>query len=273
MRKEVLYAVVAGISIGLIAAFGTWRISKLVKIKPTPINKIEVPTPKNIDTLTIDGLKNYDVVTDDPIIKGLTSPDSSVVISTNDTDYYTKSNSEGEFEIAIETPSGMSAIKINDQKLILIYSTDVETNKVAYVGTITDISAETIQVRGNKGEILQVSTNNSTRYINNLRKDIEVKMTDLAIGDYVVAIGDQATNKVLTANRILVASPLVDNKIEVQRITIEKITKNVINDIKLPAKWNGPNIKELEVGEEVILVGIRVDEKTYTLRSIFKTVE
>ena len=46
----------------------------------------------------------------------------------------------------------------------------------------------------------------------------------------------------------------------------------MINDIKLPTKWNGPNVKDLEVGQEIYVVGIR-DEKSYTLRTIFKPVQ
>lgn len=251
----------------------------MVKVTPAPIVKKETPQPKNIDTITIDGLKNYDVVTEDPTIRGLTSPNTDIIISTNDFDYYTKSNTDGEFKKQIEIPAGMSAVTINNVKLILIYSTEVEAGRTAYVGTVTDISSGTIQIKGDKGDIKQISTNKDTKYIsdrlsvNGLKKNIEIKETDLAIGDYVVAMGIPNISKVLTTDRILITSPLVESKIEYSKITIEKLTKTMINDITLPKKWNGPNIKELEVGDEIIIVGTRPEEKTYTLRSIFKRVE
>ncbi len=272
MRKEVVFAILAGISIGLIAAFGTWRISKLVKVTPPPITKIETPKPKNLDTITIYGLKDYDVLTKNPIIKGLSKPNIDIIISTADFDYYTKSNSEGEFEIEIELPAGLSEVKINELKLLLVFSTEVEDNLKSYVGTVTDISSGTIQVKIVNGGILQVSMNEDAKYINTLKKGIEVKETDLAIGDYIVAIGKANGNKVLHSSRILISSPIVESKIEVEKIEIEKLTKTMINDIKLPTKWNGPNVKDLEVGQEIYVVGIR-DEKSYTLRTIFKPVQ
>lgn len=276
MRKEVLYAILAGISIGLIAAFGTWKVSKLVKVTPPPVIKAQTPTPKVIDSISIDGYKNYDVVIDNPVIKGLYSPNTDIVISTETNDYYVKSNSEGEFEKQIEVPSGLSEIKINETKLKLIYSTEVELGRVGFVGTVTDIASGSIQIKNDKGEIKQISVNDSTTYINSLKKNAIVKITDLAIGDYIVTMGIVSTSKVLDAERILISSPLVENKqslslidkIQVEKITIEKLSKTMINDIKIPTKWNGPNIKELKVGEDLIIVGITKGEK-FDLRSIF----
>lgn len=272
MRKEVVLAILAGISIGLIAAFGTWRVTKMVKVTPPPAVKKETPAPKNVDSITIDGLKNYDVVTENPTIKGLYSPNTDIIISTAEKDYYTKSNAEGEFEIQIELPSGISEVKINNQKIILVYSTEVETGRTAYVGTITDIASGNLQIKGSNGNILQVSISSTTKLINTLKKNIEVKETDLAIGDYIVAMGIAGANKVMATDRILIASPLVENKVETKKITIEKITKTAINDIVLPKKWTGPNLKELEVGQEIYVIGNTID-KTYTLRSIFIPVE
>ncbi|EKE05134.1 MAG: hypothetical protein ACD_19C00426G0156 [uncultured bacterium] len=272
MRKEVVYAIVAGISIGLIAAFGTWRVSKMVKHTPPPTERKYTPTPKNITNLLIDNLKDYDVVTENPTIKGVASPNTDIIISTHEKDFYTKSDSEGEFEKLIEIPAGISEVKINEIKLTLIYSTEVETGRIAYVGTITDISAGNIQIKNNSGAILQISINEDAKFINSLKKNIEVKETDLAIGDYIVAIGTVNGNKVLHSERILITSPLSETKIEVEKITIEKLSKTYINDIKLPTKWVGPNVKELEVGQEIYVIGIR-DEKSYTLRSIFIPVE
>lgn len=273
MRKEVVYAIVAGILIGLIVAFGTWRVSKIVKETPMPIAKKETLAPKIIDRISISNFTNYSVVNANPVIKGLASPNSDIVISTEDDDYYTKANKDGEFEAEVEIPAGLSEIKINEEKLLLVYSPQAGENSTSYVGTITDISSGNIQIKSDNGTILQISANDESSYINTLKKNIDIKESDLAIGDYIIAIGKENTNKVLTAQRILVSSPLTENNIEVQKITIEKLSKTMINDIKLPTKWNGPNVKELEIGEEIYVAGRRVDDKTYTLRSIFKHVE
>jgi hypothetical protein len=273
MRKEVIFAILAGISIGLVAAFGTWRVSKLVKPTPQSTTKTAKTTPqKKIDTVTIDNLKDYDVVTEIPTIKGLAAPNTDIIVSTQESDYYTKSDSDGEFEIKIEIPTGISEVKINDQKVILVYSSEVESGSVSYAGTITDISSNTIQIKNKEGLILQISTPEETKYINTLKKNVEVKHTDLAIGDYIVAMGKISANKVLTTQRILITSPLMENNYQVEKIEIEKLSKTNINNVTLPKKWNGPDIKELEVGKEIYIIG-NTNEGRYSLRSIFIPVE
>jgi hypothetical protein len=101
-----------------------------------------------------------------------------------------------------------------------------------------------------------------------LKKNAEVKSIDIAIGDYIVAMGFVNGNKVLLAKRILIASPLIENNIKVEKIEIVKLSKSYINEIKLPKKWKGPNIKELEVGQEIYIVGTKNEDK-FDLRSIF----
>ena len=143
----------------------------------------------------------------------------------------------------------------------------MEPGRTAYVGTITDIASGNLQIKGSNGNILQVSINGVTKLINTLKKNIEVKETDLAIGDYIVAMGIAGANKVMATDRILITSPLVENKVETKKITIEKITKTAINDIVLPKKWTGPNIKELEVGQEIYIAG-STNEGKFDIRSI-----
>lgn len=240
----------------------------MIKRNPVVTIKKEAQSPKNTSITTVYDLKDFDVLIEDPIIKGLSAPSSDIIISTVEKDFYTKTNSEGEFEIQIELPSGLSEVKINELKLILVFSTEVEKAKTSYVGTVTDISSGTIQVKGSKSGILQISVNSETNYVNTLKKNAEVKETDLAIGDYIVAMGIPSANKVLETERILITSPLPESKIEVEKIEIEKLSKTVINDIKLPTKWVGPNVKDLEIGQEIYVVGIRSDNK-FDLRSIF----
>lgn len=279
MRKELVFAIIAGISIGLVVAFGTWNVSKIIKKNVEVVINKETPTPKNNIPISIDTLKDFDVFNINPIIKGLASANTDIIISTYENDYYTKSNSEGEFEVEIELPAGLSEVKIsnpstdgNELKLLLVFSTEVGEKLTSYVGTITDISSGAIQVKGNKGGILQISTTSDTSY---------ASKTDLAIGDYIVAMGIPAVNKVLDAKRIIIAPPLQENKqslagfagkIEVTKITIEKLSKSKINDITLPKKWFGPNVKELEVGQEIYVVGIREND-IFSLRSILTPVE
>lgn len=88
----------------------------------------------------------------------------------------------------------------------------------AYIGIITDISSNTIQMNkftlnnngnGKGQEINQVSFDTTTtfvKYLNNESKT--VKREDVAIGDFIIAMGYTSTNQVLTAQRILITDPI-----------------------------------------------------------------
>ena len=90
MRKELVFAIIAGISIGLVVAFGTWNVSKIIKKNVVVVINKETPTPKNNIPISIDTLKDFDVFNKNPIIKGLASANTDIIISTYENDYYTK---------------------------------------------------------------------------------------------------------------------------------------------------------------------------------------
>ena len=288
MRKETILAILAGISIGVLFAFSAWRLVKIFK-KNAPITSPQ-PTPKQkMDfSITLENLSDFDVIYKNEVsFSGLTDPNSDVLVITTEKDFLTKSADDGSFEIDVALPAALSEIKVigfnsigqsSETKVSLVYSTEfaksVEENTdltkkpIAYVGTITDISSGTIQIKDGGGDIKQISLLEETKFINTLKKNIEVKSTDLAIGDYIVAMGFINGNKVLKTKRILITSPMEENKFESKLITIEKLTKTKINDITLPKKWVGPDVKDLEIGQEIMVIGQQNDEK-FDLRSIF----
>ena len=154
---------------------------------------------------------------------------------------------------------------------------NLNNKPISYVGVITDITEETIQIKADNSSIFQISTADDTSYINGLKKNVSISLTDLAIGDFIVAMGFMNGNKVLNAKRILITSPLSENKVEVlwgkiESLSKTKITINKNNDetqeIVLPKKWNGPDVKDLEEGQEIIVVGLQ-NEAKFDLRSIF----
>lgn len=279
MRKEVFLAILAGITIGLVFAFGVWKVSRKVKSKPISVATQVTPTPKNVNSFVVSNLSNFDVITQNPFkLSGFAEPGIDIVVSTLNEDYFTKSLEDGSFETEVDLPAGLSQIKVTlpaqntNLMFTVVYSTEASENATSYVGSITDISAGTIQLKGANGEILQASTNGETTYTNLLKKITEVKESDLAIGDYVAVLGTVNGNKVLHAERVLITSPITEVKTEVKEITIETLSKTKINDITLPKTWKGPNVSNLEEGQKIIVVGI-VNGETYTLRSIFATLE
>jgi hypothetical protein len=299
MRKETALAIFAGISIGLITAFGIWKATSSIKRNTQETETFETPTttPKQNLILTIANMSDFDVVTESPkIVNGMTKSLSNIVISTADKDFLGKAKEDGSFELEIELPVGFSEIKavsfdskgdLAETKVKIIYSEEFEkyidpTKKSkAYVGTVTDISSGTIQIKAINGEILQAGTADDTTYINVLKKSAVVKATDLAIGDYIVAMGLLNGNKVLSAKRILITSELMDDKKEIVWGKISEITKKKLTLIKnngetleiiLPKTWNGPDVSDLNEDQTIIVAGNIVGE-TYSLRSIFTPVE
>ena len=279
MRKETILAIFAGISIGVIFAFGSWKIFKNIK-RNNPISTTRpTPAPKIDFFVSLDKPNNFDVlIGSKTIFSGLTYPLTRIIIATEEKDFLTKSKPDGSFEKEIELPEGLNEIKLinlnakdqnNKSVITLVYSPDFSEQKAtSYIGTVTDISDKTIQLKDSKDNIKQISVEDNTKYINDLKKSVLVKSTDLAIGDYIVAMGLINGNKVLKTQRILITSPIEENKFEAKLITIEKLSKTKINDITLPKKWIGPNVKDLEIGQEIIVVGLQNEDK-FDLRSIF----
>jgi len=103
----------------------------------------------------------------------------------------------------------------------------------AYVGTITDISESTIQVsrlvfnteKEKAGEILQISTTEETTFVNVKTTSKTIKRSDLAIGDFIVAMGYKNGNSVLEAKRILVVSAITPSERVSIMGTVEKAEK------------------------------------------------
>lgn len=319
MRKEVLFAIIAGISIGLIIAFGAWRVSKLINKKPNTQTTQKTPPPNQNLSLSVSNLDDYYIITENPYtIKGLSTPKDPIIVSTIEEDYFTTTNEDGTFEIEVEFPAGLSEVKINEKKILVIFSTEFgkyltttsdnatpeqeeektatdESNtksnlevirervmeeisskslkKLAYVGTITDINSGSIQIKSLEGDIKQLSLSDDASFVNTLKNNIEVKQNDLAIGDFIVAMGIVNGNKVLDTKRILISKMYPENTYTSEEIEISTLTRTKINDLTLPKSWKGPNVSELEVGQKIIIVGKREENKNYTLRSIFTPVE
>lgn len=299
MRKETTLAIFAGISIGLIAAFGIWKATSSIKKNNIDIEATKSPTSSPIveNTFAISNLKDFDVISKSPFtIVGTAKPFSDIVVSTSENDYYQQVDENGSFEIEVDFPVSLSETKIVnfdsdgkslEIKLKIVYSDefkkyedDLKKSK-SYVGTVTDISSETIQLKSTNGEILQAEVSEETVYVNLLKKSAIVKDTDLAIGDYIIAMGLINGNKVLATKRVLITNELVDDKRQVvlgkiKEVTTKKLSLLKIDDetleILLPKKWNGPDVDDLEENQTIIVSIVLIDE-TYSLRSIFTPVK
>lgn len=158
----------------------------------------------------------------------------------------------------------------------------------AFIGTVTDIADSTVVIKTSKGEIRQISvTEDGVTVIKTGTVNKTVKTTDIAIGDFIVAMGYVNTNSVLSAQRILITSPLVEPNID---STIGS-TKDVAKSMTVASQRDGHEVTvtpdrqtsfysydsgrvnkskfaEVEDGDQVILV-TKAEDETVSARSVF----
>jgi hypothetical protein len=309
MRKEVWYAVIGGILLGLIIGFGVYRINFAFK-KGGSTESSPTPTPNSQSGLTIAKPNSDDVITVLPaFISGIASKNSWIVISTDSLDYLVKADDKGTFEKGIDLGGGVNLLtasavtqegNVSSKELRLIYSTQLSTPKPnsqpessesgvretvlkkvedvlnspkAYLGTVTDIAEKTIQLKTDSGTIEQVSAaDEDLTVIKQNPTAKEVKFTDIAIGDYIVAMGYRNGNHVLNAKRILITGPETPLQIKIVFGKVKSITKKeiIVNEgdkavINTSTKQSSKNIK---AGDTVILTG-RSTKDILTARTIF----
>ncbi len=99
----------------------------------------------------------------------------------------------------------------------------------AYIGVVTDIADSTIQIKTTESQIEQISIkDNGITVIKTGTTNKTVKLTDIAIGDFIVGMGYVNSNSVLTAQRILITDPITDPKVESVYGKVGTITKKTL---------------------------------------------
>lgn len=136
MRKEILFAILAGVTFGLIIAFGVWRAN--VALRPNGVSTTapeDTPETTQADfRITVAKPQDYQVIITSPaILTGISKPNVWIVVSAEEEDYVAKTDESGEFEIKVDVVGGVNEIIItafdNDgteaqEKLTLIYSSE-----------------------------------------------------------------------------------------------------------------------------------------------------
>jgi hypothetical protein len=113
----------------------------------------------------------------------------------------------------------------------------------AYLGVVTDITSSTIQTKTPESQIEQIATEGDGITVVNTKgtNNKQVKLTDIAIGDFIVAMGYINGNQVLNAQRILITDPLQDSQIS---ISMGKIIKTSAKSL---------TVADSQKGEESVL--------------------
>jgi hypothetical protein len=144
----------------------------------------------------------------------------------------------------------------------------LKKNPKAYIGTITDKTDSSIQIKDVAGKIELVSINDATHYIKIDKSETEIKFSDIAIGDFISALGTFGSGQVLNARRVILSPPPLTNR-KVVIGTVASIIKKDITvntggepvTISFPSKWSGPEIKELAPGDVMVAVTIATGTK------------
>ncbi len=125
MRKEVLFAIILGLILGVVIIYGIQIANRSAKelaktaLTPTPTQEIQPNTP--VQLLTITSPQDHSVnFTDTVIITGTTKPNSEIIIINVEEEILTKADSVGLFSAKVKLTGGENIITISslspDQK-------------------------------------------------------------------------------------------------------------------------------------------------------------
>ncbi len=148
----------------------------------------------------------------------------------------------------------------------------------AFLGTITDKTENTLQIKNTKGEIQFISIDaDKTKFILISKTNKILKFDDIAIGDFVIAMGyiskggtsKNNGNTVLEAKRILITEQIIPTTRKIIFGNVTKIEKKIISvysnqqemQFEFPKKWNGPEIEEISIDNRVAIVSTPQDGK------------
>ena len=268
--------------------------------------KIVLDKPEEGDVITKDSVT----------VSGLTKPGSWITLSGESGDYTVQSDTSGVFSEDVELSPGVNQIKVTAFEakgaksatgVLVVYSSSFQEKTLptgspnpnasgtsdirakvaqdvantinrpkAYIGTVTDITDSTVQIKTTGSEIKQISVSADGTTVMNTKGTVnkQVKTTDLAIGDFIVAMGYINGNSVLAAQRILITDPVTEPKIDVKLGKVSDISKKSVTsktDVEIYKDGGTKSAKfsDLAQTDQIIFVNTIDDNDKTSLRSIF----
>lgn len=115
MRKELVFAILAGSILGLVIAFGIWRVNSTLPKPPGSNQSNASPSPiPSTSAITLAKIEDNDVVVSNPLsLTGLTQPLDFVAISGESSDYLTTAAQSGEFTKDVSLDAGINRLLID----------------------------------------------------------------------------------------------------------------------------------------------------------------
>jgi len=226
MRKEPIIAIILGSLIGLGMAFFVWQTTKKQPSQtfpePTSQSQKDSPTVVSSDGISIVEPLSLGVYTETSItVSGITQPNAYVAVASTEDISFVRSDDQGDFITEITVEGGYNTIHVWGFKddsfaqadINVVYSSQIQENttedqrpvkNIAMLGSITDISENAIQIKTTDDLIEQLSIDEETTYANIIDSTEEIDFSEVAIGDFIIAIGTRDANTLLT-QRILVS--------------------------------------------------------------------
>lgn len=294
MRKEPIIAVILGSLLGLAVAFGVWNFTR-VSEKRTKEAAIKQEKSAENKTQANDGLSIFEpldnrVFKTSPVkVSGITSGKTILALVTDEETQLISANEDGTFEAEVEIAGGISDINIwafenetKNENISVILSSQIESdnfNLSAIMGTVTDISESTIQIKDGGDQIEQISVTEETTYANIVKDTKDINFSEVAIGDYIIAIGEVKGNSVMNSQRVLVSTLpeetsltaikgtiktlsskefLVD--VSGEEFSIDATNKVVVTKLNDKGEIVSARLAEASVGEEIIIIGEKGEE-------------
>jgi hypothetical protein len=327
MRKELIFAIIFGIFIGLIVAFGLLRINGVMKknsggdqnrVSEVGGEQNSVGNQTGSNSITLLKPIDHQVSGSKTIaFSGVTRGESYIIATGGTYDFISQSRKDGTFDFEYEIEPSFNSLNVysisgdnqrSNTSLELVYSSEAtqkETddnidekveNKLENVqnmaeffqGTITDITDGGVQIKTKEGEIKQISyTSGSTSFAKIGKTTTKITITDIALGDYIIALGYKEDNGLLNAFRILVTQPASSEDIKIFFGTVLKKNKTdmVVSeknsgeiDIEIDNNTktykgvtsNPEKVRFADIKEDNLVIGTYlVDKETNTVRRIY----
>jgi hypothetical protein len=116
MKKEVIIAIIVGLSMGLIITFGVYRVRNTITQKPVAEFEKETTTQATA-TPTVLALHNPEdgiIVTETELtVTGTTVANSFIVVFINNEDYVSNSDESGNFAVKVILEDGVNIVRVH----------------------------------------------------------------------------------------------------------------------------------------------------------------
>lgn len=177
------------------------------------------------------------------------------------------------------SPSGTDAVRDKVRKTI----ENLVKKPKAVIGTLDSVTDSTLKMKTDDGKFVLVATNKDTKYIKTTKgKPSEVKFVDLAIGDFIAALGYKNGDDILSAQRVLAfdETPFLQKQVVYGKVETNKKGVLTIKHLKTAEVWTVETsakteitkkldgkieAKEIEEGDRIVAVGTLNAKKDKTL--------